>query len=84
MGGQTIAEAQERISYPEYLSWLAYRKKRGSLHIGMRIEHAAALIVTQQANMNRKQGVAAFKTNDFMPHADQPEVTMEKAKEVWG
>lgn len=52
--------------------------------MGMRVEHAAALIVTQQANMNRKQGVPAFKTNDFMPHADQPEMTMEQAMEAWG
>ncbi|MEH6641395.1 hypothetical protein [Vreelandella glaciei] len=50
----------------------------------MRIERAAAQIVCQQANMNRKKDAVAFKITEFMPHADQPELTMEEAMEKWG
>ncbi|MGO3056984.1 MAG: hypothetical protein ACTID3_08640 [Halomonas sp.] len=52
--------------------------------MGMRIEQAAAQIVCQQANLNRKQGAQALKVSDFMVHADQPEMTMEQAMEAWG
>tara|TARA_R110001583_G_scaffold18501_4_gene73553 strand:- start:4287 stop:4439 length:153 start_codon:yes stop_codon:yes gene_type:complete len=50
----------------------------------MRIERAAAMIVCQQANMHRKQGTPASKIAEFMPHADQPELTVEEAMELWG
>ncbi|WP_425348151.1 hypothetical protein [Vreelandella boliviensis] len=54
------------------------------MHTGMRIERAAAMIVCQQANMHRKQGATAVKVAEFMPHADQPELTIEQAQELWG
>ena len=39
VGGSTIAEAKERLSYAEYRAWVAYLKdKRGSLHPGHRLE----------------------------------------------
>ncbi|MFI2816817.1 hypothetical protein ACH1RU_02745 [Vreelandella sp. V23] len=50
----------------------------------MRIERAAATIVAQQANMHRKAGTAAMKVHEFMPHADQPVLTLEQAQEEWG
>nr|WP_237673832.1 hypothetical protein [Halomonas profundi] len=50
----------------------------------MRIERAAAMIVSQQANMHRKQGAPAFELSEFMPHADQPELTLDDAMERWG
>nr|WP_249976074.1 hypothetical protein [Halomonas olivaria] len=50
----------------------------------MRIERAAALLACQQANMHRKQGSPAIKLTELMPHADQPETTMEYAMENWG
>lgn len=34
VGGSTIAEAKERLSYAEYRAWVAYLNKRGSLHPG--------------------------------------------------
>tara|TARA_R110000850_G_scaffold9279_12_gene34396 strand:+ start:473 stop:625 length:153 start_codon:yes stop_codon:yes gene_type:complete len=49
----------------------------------MRIERAAAMIVCQQANMHRKQGAPPFELSEFMPHADQPVLTLEQAKESW-
>lgn len=50
----------------------------------MRIERAAAMIVSQQANLHRKQGAPASAITDFMPHADKPELTLEQAMESWG
>jgi hypothetical protein len=50
----------------------------------MRIERAAAMIVSQQANMHRKQSTPAFELADFMPHADKPVLTLESAMESWG
>ncbi|HCF4207846.1 TPA: hypothetical protein NIE30_000745 [Pseudomonas aeruginosa] len=44
VGGSTIAEAKERLSYAEYRAWVAYLNKRGSLHPGHRLELALARI----------------------------------------
>jgi hypothetical protein len=65
IGGCTIAEAKERLSYAEALDWFAYIRKRGSLHDGMRVEAAAALI---SVVLNRVNGGKADMA-DFMPHA---------------
>ncbi|MHC5351694.1 phage tail assembly protein T [Metapseudomonas furukawaii] len=81
VGGRTIAEAQHRLSYPEFLSWQKYRAKRGSLHFGMRIERGSALLATLYANANSKQG--GFRLYDFMPHEEEPPLTLERAMEKW-
>lgn len=36
IGGRTIAEAQQNMTYPEFMVWMKFRAKRGSLHQGMR------------------------------------------------
>lgn len=69
IGGCTVEEAKERISYDEYLSWCAYIRKRGSLNLGMRIEAGSALVALMVNNANGGNA----KMNDFMPHADRPE-----------
>lgn len=78
IGGRTIEEAQHRLSYDEFLSWVAYRRKRGSLNIGMRVERAAALLATLFANVNSKEG--GYKIYDFMPHDEEPELTIDDLK----
>ncbi|UPT53230.1 minor tail protein T [Synechococcus phage Yong-L1-251] len=50
----------------------------------MRLERGFALLACQQANMHRKQGTPPLKLTDFMPHAEQPELTIEQAIESWG
>lgn len=67
VGGKTIAEAQENISYEEFLSWCAYIKKRGELNFGMRVEAGFALVTTAIANANGSKA----KVSDFMPHKDE-------------
>ncbi|MCY1314556.1 hypothetical protein D9M70_652190 [compost metagenome] len=81
VGGRTIAEAQQRLSYREFLSWRRYRAKRGSLHVGMRVERGSALLAALYANTHTKNG--GFKLYDFMPHEVEPAPTLEQAMETW-
>lgn len=67
IGGQTVAEAKERMSYSEALMWSAFIKKRGSLNLGLRVENGVAVLAVM---MNRALGGKA-NMEDFMPHADQ-------------
>lgn len=80
IGGRTIEEAQTRLSFAEVRSWAEYRRKRGSLHVGMRVEHASALLAQIIANRYRKQGAEPFKMSDFGPHIDEPELTVDDLK----
>lgn len=64
IGGRTIAEAKERMTHTEALSWQAYIQKRGSLNIGRRLESAAGLLAMV---INRSVGGKA-KMEDFMPY----------------
>ena len=77
IGGRTIEEAQNRLSIEEVGRWAAYRRKRGSLHSGMRVEHAAALVAQLIANRYRKEGAQPFTIYDFAPHLDEPELKLE-------
>nr|WP_082816396.1 hypothetical protein [Pseudomonas citronellolis] len=81
VGGRTIAEAQQRLSYREFMAWSRYRAKRGTLHIGMRVERGSALLATLYANSHSKNG--GFKLYDFMPHESEPVLTLEQAMETW-
>lgn len=83
IGGRTIEEAQSRLSYPEFLQWVAYRRKRGSLHLGMRVERGAALLATLYVNTHKKKGAEGSKIYDFMPHEDEPALSLDDAMEAW-
>ena len=67
IGGQTVAEAKERMAYSEALMWSAFIRKRGSLNTGLRLENGFALLAVM---INRAVGGKATM-EDFMPHADQ-------------
>lgn len=60
--------------------WGAYRAKRGSLNTGFRTEVAIARLCALWANYNlrTKQTDAKFHLEDFAPHMDQREVTIEE------
>ncbi|QQE90853.1 hypothetical protein GKQ51_09555 [Azotobacter chroococcum] len=81
IGGRTIAEAQERISYQEFVAWARYRAKRGSLNVGMRVERGAALLATLYANAHSKNG--GYKISDFATYHDEPTMSLEQAMEQW-
>lgn len=77
IGGKTIEEAQRNISYEEFIRWVKYRNRRGSLNVGLRVEHDLAMIMQMFANRYRKEGAAAFSIYDFAPHLDRPEPTLD-------
>jgi len=80
IGGKTIEEAQKNISYEEFIRWVVYRKKRGSLHFGMRIEKSSALLAQIIANRYRGKDDPPFSLYDFTPHEEEPELTIEDLK----
>lgn len=84
IGGRTIAEAQQRMSWPEFVRWSQYRRKRGSLNQGLRIERGTALLATLYANVHRGQHSPSYELYDFAPYHDQPEATLEEAIASWG
>lgn len=69
VGGRTIEEAKERMSHVEAMQWSAYLQRRGSLHIGRRLEWGFALLAQRIDNALGGHATQA----DFMPHeqADQ-------------
>jgi len=72
IGGRTISEAKERLSYIEFMGWAAYLQKRGTLHVGTKLEGGFALIahlICTAAGIKHKSG-RAMRMDDFMPHAD--------------
>ena len=84
IGGRTIAEAKDRISYSEFRVWAAYRQRRGSLNTGLRVEQGLAMLASLYANARRKEGTPAFDLFDFAPHLDRPELTLDDAMKAWG
>ncbi|WP_347460998.1 hypothetical protein ABEF79_06050 [Acinetobacter sp. ANC 7454] len=56
--------------------WRVYRKKRGSLFIGRRIEQAIGNLMATYLSSKGAQNVKALS---FMPHEDQPqELSLEE------
>lgn len=72
VGGRTVSEAKETLQYAEFLDWLTYRRMRGSLHMGTRMESGFALLASL---ISRACGGDASQL-DFMPHAEQPAATL--------
>lgn len=44
IGGRTIAEAKQRMSWAEFQAWCAYRNKHGPLSAQQRIEDVGAFL----------------------------------------
>ena len=56
--------------------WRVYRKKRGSLFIGRRVEQAIGNLMATYLSSKGAQNVKAL---NFMPHEDQPqEMSLEE------
>ncbi|MCO3563270.1 hypothetical protein FA160_03850 [Pseudomonas aeruginosa] len=79
VGGSTIAEAKERLSYAEYRAWVAYLNKRGSLHPGHRLELALARIA---ALLGHALGVDA-DPDAFRPHMALQPLSLHQAMDQW-
>lgn len=73
------------MSLREFHSWVKFRSRRGSLHIGMRVERAAGLLASILANQGRdtKRRSEPFNPADFCPHDDRHATSLEQAMEDW-
>ncbi|WP_422652877.1 phage tail assembly protein T [Arsukibacterium sp. UBA3155] len=81
MGGKTVAEAKERVSYQEYLSWLSFRRQHGPLAMQLRQERIAAAQMFQLSKLHGGKG----QVDDFMiwTKPDEQEISLEQALEKW-
>lgn len=69
------------MSIREFSRWAIYRRDRGSLNVGLRVERSVALLSTLYANRNSKDG--GFKVTDFVPHERERVISLGEAMEVW-
>jgi len=79
IGGRTISEAKERLSYAEARDWAQYIQRHGSLHGGRRLEASIAMLALQA---NHQAGGSA-ELIDFMPHERRQGVSLESAMQQW-
>lgn len=73
VGGATIEEAKQTITYAEFQDWVTFRKMRGSLFTGNRLESGFGLLAYM---VNRAVGGKA-EMIDFLPHADREESDLQ-------
>lgn len=71
IGGNTLAEAADRLSEHELQVWSLYIKKRGGLHVGMRMEWEGAKLRALIYNMMSGRNAATKGVEDFMTHIDE-------------
>lgn len=55
------------MSFREAQRWLVYLHKRGSIHLGRRVEASFALLLSTYL---RSKGAKEVSMRDFMPHED--------------
>lgn len=79
VGGRTIAEAKERISLAEFNRWVEYFQRRGSMSTPNRLESGFALIASLICRATGNES----SPEDFMPHREEPELTLEQAMREW-
>lgn len=87
IGGRTVAEAKDRVSWDEFFAWMSYRASHGPLHLHGRLQDGFARVAHTIASVApRRQGARRPKLQDFMAWlpraADQP-IDLETAMERW-
>ncbi|NBF13093.1 phage tail assembly protein T [Pseudomonas sp. Fl4BN1] len=83
IGGRTIAEAQENMTYSEFVVWMKFRARRGSLHQGMRVEMALAQLQALYVNSKTGKDAPRLYQQDFAPHMDPRVETLDEAIAGW-
>lgn len=73
IGGRTIEEAKQRMTYAEFRDWMRYREKVGPLNHLQRADYRTALLASV---VNRSMGGRAEIT-DFLPDYDQTPASPE-------
>jgi len=69
------------LSLREFNRWIKYRRDRGSLNIGLRVERSVATLSAIYANQHSKE--KSFRAADFIPHEREREIGLEQALEEW-
>lgn len=69
------------MSIREFHRWALYRKERGSLNVGLRVERSLAVLSAMYANKISKDG--GFKMTDFIPHEGVRALSLEEAMKAW-
>lgn len=64
IGGRTVEELNERMTLDEFIGWMAFSALEP--FGDDRADWHNAMILAQQANMNRKKGRAAYKVDRFL------------------
>lgn len=80
VGGKTVAEAKEAVSYAEFRGWLAYRQKFGPLDERLRMDRGFAVVATL---INNGLGGTA-QLSDFLPYAESETTPEDIAKMIGG
>jgi hypothetical protein len=80
IGGRSVEELKQAISYPEFLLWDAYRQKRGTLNQGMRLEWLFARLSAQvHIATGGKEGFL-----DFLRYHEEPETSIDSVAKLMG
>lgn len=69
IGGRTIREAKNNLSFDEAAAWREYIAKRGSINLGRRLESGFALVATITRNVHGGKATMS----DFMPYESREE-----------
>lgn len=80
VGGSTVKQAKERISYREFLDWCSYIEETGSLDLGGRFEQGIAML---SMVVNRSAG-GKSNIEDFLPKRQKPEDEVADIGKVFG
>lgn len=83
IGGRTIEEAQQKMTYREVVMWEKYRDSRGSLNLGLRIERSVGLLSYNHERANSTGDVSISRHMPYLqPNTSSDPVQKEFAK--WG
>lgn len=78
IGGRTVAEAKRRMSHVEFLAWLAFFRKKGSLHFGHRLDLAVARLCSILGAHGK------LPPSDFMPQYEEEEASLDAIAKLMG
>lgn len=65
---------------------MKYRRRRGSLHLGLRVERSVAMLAALTANLHRdpQKKPAPYSWTDFALHEDEDRpISLEEAIASW-
>ena len=77
IGGNTIHQVKTNLTMAEIKQWAEYRRRRGSLNIGRRMDQAAGNIIAMNMNKNLR-AEDWVEPLEFMPHEDDVIVSFEE------